>query len=135
MGKIKIFSVYNIDNIVAGWRRNYPEYEIERLTIPTKDCYVIFKYNLKNSAHHPIDAIIGAQRGYVEGFIKKEFSTTQIFTPMEFENVILKNESEMPSRQADLNQELKEVILELMHKNEQLMVENAQLRAKLIEHE
>lgn len=59
----------------------------------------------------------------------------KIFSPMEFENVILKNESEMPPRQADLNQELNEVILDLMRKNEQLMVENALLRAKLLEHE
>lgn len=54
---------------------------------------------------------------------------------MEFENEILKEESEMPPRQEDLNKELNEVILELMHKNEQLMIENAQLRAKLLEYE
>jgi len=135
MERIKIFSVDNIKRNIEGWIKRYPNYEFVELEMPSKDCYVLFKHDLKKLSYHPIDAIIGAHRGYVEGLLNKPFSNNQIFTPMEFENIILKKESEMPPRQDDLNKELNEVILELMHKNEQLMIENAQLRAKLLEYE
>lgn len=133
MERILIFSVYKIERELRIWRSKYPQYEIINCASPSEDCYVIFKLDLKSNAHHPNNALIGAQRGYVESFIKKPFSADRIFTPIEFENVILKKEYDMPSRQKDLYEELTSVIIELMEKNERLMIENAQLRAKILE--
>lgn len=140
MARIKIFSIYKINRELKQWKKKYPQHQIEILDYPAKDCYVIYKYNTVNNILQPIEAIMGAQKGFVEGFINKSFNLNRIFQPLEFEYEILKktmheysldnSDESANSELIDENQKLREALLELMHKNEKLMIENAQLHAK-----
>lgn len=67
--------------------------------------------------------------------MKQSFDEERIFQPVEFENKILRNiDAIQAGEKSDVmeeNHRLQEVILELMRKNERLMIENVQLKAKL----
>mgnify|MGYP003167452001 FL=1 len=90
----------------------------------------------------PIEAVKGAQKGFIEGFINKQFNSNRIFQPIEFEYEILKNgmnEFFVDDNSIDVNKELmeenkklREELLEQMNKNQKLIIENSQLKAKSV---
>jgi len=47
METIKIYSVYKINSLIKQWEKRYSSLLIERIYIPSEDCYVIFRYNTK----------------------------------------------------------------------------------------
>lgn len=139
---IRIFSIYKINRELKQWKKKYPQYQIEELEYPTKDCYVIYKYGTRNNVLQPIEAVKGAQKGFIEGFINKQFNSNRIFQPIEFEYEILKNgmnEFFVDDNSIDVNKELmeenkklREELLEQMNKNQKLIIENSQLKTKSV---
>lgn len=85
METIRVYSVYKIDSLIKQWRTKFPLLSIDRIYIPSEDCYVIYKYGTKKNIEFPLEAVIGAQKGFVTGWIKKPFNDNRIFQPTEFE--------------------------------------------------
>lgn len=85
MKSIDIFSVYKINGKIKQWKKMFPSLNINRTYVPSENSYVIFKYNRIN-VEYPIEAVAGAQKGFIEGWINKPFSNSKIFQIEEFES-------------------------------------------------
>jgi hypothetical protein len=83
MKEIRIFSVYRISQDIKRWKKRFQYLNIIT-DVPSDDCYVIFK-QLSSNIGYPIEALIGAQRGFVEGWINKRIHLSQIYQPSTFE--------------------------------------------------
>ncbi len=89
MEKVEIYSKCKLDNQIKQWRKKFPLLSIERINIPTEDCYVVFEYlSNKTNCNNPFEAAINAQKGFIEGWIKKPFNKNRIFQPTEFEGYL-----------------------------------------------
>jgi hypothetical protein len=84
MEAIEIFSVYKIDGLIKRWRKEFPSLSIRRIETPTSDCYILFKYGSVKNIRYPFEAIYGAQKGFIEGWIK-ECDSKKILQPEELE--------------------------------------------------
>lgn len=71
MRTIEIFSVYKIDSFIKKWRKAFPTLSIQKVDEPTSNCYVLFKYDTNKTMRFPFEAIHGAHKGFIEGWIKE----------------------------------------------------------------
>ena len=85
---IKVFSLEKIDRDIKRWNKMFPEVTIERCYIPSDYCYTLFKYEKMPWFNYPLEAVIGSQKGFVEGWIGKENSIEKVFRTIEVENIL-----------------------------------------------
>ena len=93
MRTIEIFSVYKIDSFIKKWRKAFPTLSIQKVDEPTSNCYVLFKYDTNKTMRCPFEAIHGAHKGFIEGWIK-ECNPQKILQPEELEHELRKLEKE-----------------------------------------
>lgn len=130
METIKVFSLHDIRKEIKRWEKEYPQLIIQKCDCPYPDCYVIYRYDTEELLLYPIDALIDALKGFMEGFTKKDFPKERILQPLDFEFTVLQSKDGELSLKEE-NQKLREVILDLMRKNEKLLVENVTMKAQL----
>lgn len=93
MRTIEIFSVYKIDSFIKKWRKAFPTLSIQKVDEPTSNCYVLFKYDTNKTMRFPFEAIHGAHKGFIEGWIK-ECNPQKTLQPEELEHELRKIEKE-----------------------------------------